>query len=120
MYIFYSNVNCWPVRHRSNILHVMNPGVPRLNGAIKKQIIMTIKLTAVLVFVTIMQVSANTYAQKVTLKQRDISIRQGVKEIKKQTGYDVFYLPEMLDASQTIDAGFKDTPVEQVMNKVLE
>ena len=101
MYIFYPNVTCPPGRHIPQILRIM-------------------KLTAILLFVTIMQVSAVTYAQKITLNQSKVTIKQIFKEIKKQTGYDVFYLPEMLDASQSINANFKDTPVEQVISKVIE
>jgi TonB-linked SusC/RagA family outer membrane protein len=101
MYKFYNNVAWWPKRRLLKILLVM-------------------KLITILMISAIMQVSAATYAQKLTLNQRKVTIQHVFKEIKKQTGYDVFYLPEMLKPDQTIDASFKDTPLQQVMNKVLE
>lgn len=101
MYKFYTKILCWPQRRIPKILLIM-------------------KLTTVLLFALMMQVSATTLAQKVTLKQNHITLKQVFKEIRKQTGYDVLYHPDQVNTSQTIDANFKDTPVEQVIDKVLE
>ncbi|MFA4868629.1 MAG: TonB-dependent receptor [Pedobacter sp.] len=81
---------------------------------------MRIKLTTVLLIATMMQVSAGGFAQKLTLNQSKITIKQLFKEIKKQTGYDVFYLPEMVKDNRKIPGNFSNTPLVDVMKKSLE
>jgi len=61
------------------------------------------KITTFILIVSIMQVSAATYAQKITLKQNRVSIAQVFDEIKSQTGYDVFYLPKVVQTNKKID-----------------
>ncbi|WP_316794220.1 SusC/RagA family TonB-linked outer membrane protein [Pedobacter frigoris] len=78
------------------------------------------KLTTLLLLVTIMQVSATGYAQRLTLKQKNISIARVFEEIEKQTGYDVFYLAKVLKTSKTIDANFENASLEEVMKACLK
>jgi len=100
MYNFYTNVICRQNRRFSKILLVM-------------------KLTTLIMVLAILQVSARSSAQKITFSQKKATVKQVFKEIKKQTGFDVFYLPEMFKADQTIDANFKDAPIKEIMDKVL-
>ncbi|GEP98938.1 SusC/RagA family TonB-linked outer membrane protein [Chitinophaga cymbidii] len=82
---------------------------------------MSIKLTAVLLFTTIVQVSATvSYGQRLSLQQKDVTLKQVFKEIKKQTGYDVFYQSGKLRAGQRIDASFLNAPLEDVMKVCLQ
>ncbi|MCJ0742321.1 TonB-dependent receptor [Pedobacter montanisoli] len=78
------------------------------------------KLTTLLLIVTIIQVSAAGYAQKLTLKQKGANISLVFDEIKKQTGYDVFYLPKILNTSKKINANFKDASLDEVMKACLQ
>lgn len=94
--------------------------LPARSHNAKKQLPRIMKLTTVLLIVTMMQVSAAGFAQRLTLNQRSISIKQVFKEIKKQTGYDVFYLPEMIKGNNKIKASFFNTPIEDVMERCLE
>jgi len=63
-----------------------------------------------------MQVSASSFAQKITLNQKGITIESLFREISKQTGYSVFYSDKKIDQNRKIDAHFKDTPLEEVLN----
>jgi TonB-linked SusC/RagA family outer membrane protein len=101
MYKIYTNILCWPQRRIPKILLIM-------------------KLTTVLLFAVIMQVSATGFAQKVTLKQSNLSLKQLFKEIRKQTGYDVLYQPDKVNTAATIDANFKDTPLDEVLTQSLQ
>lgn len=78
------------------------------------------KLTALLLLSCLLQVSANSFAQKVTLKAENVTLRKVFKEIRKQTGYDVLLFTRQLKISNTMDADFEDTPLKQVMAKILE
>lgn len=101
MYKIYTKFSCWPQRHIAKIL-------------------LTMKLTIVLLILTMMQVSAKTFAQKLTLKQKGLTLKQVFKEIKKQTGYDVLYPARQLNDNQKIDADFSDATLEDVMKKCLQ
>jgi TonB-linked SusC/RagA family outer membrane protein len=101
MYKIYTNVLYWPVHGRfSKPLLVM-------------------KLTLVFIIATLVQVSASSFAQKINLTQKHVTLKQVFKEIKKQAGYDVLYQPDKLDAETTIDANFTDATVDEVMTKCL-
>jgi TonB-linked SusC/RagA family outer membrane protein len=100
MYTIYTNILCWPQRRIPKILLVM-------------------KLTAILLFITIMQVSATTYAQRVTLQERNVTLKQLFKTIRQQTGFDVLYQPDKVNDSYSINADFKDTPLKNVLDKAL-
>lgn len=80
---------------------------------------MRIKLTTIFLVATMMQVSAGGFAQKLTLNQPRITIKQIFKEIKKQTGYDVFYLPEIMKDKKVLSVNFNNTPLEEVMKQSL-
>jgi len=83
------------------------------------KLLLIMKLTVVLLFTIIMQVSATSFAQKITLKQRDITLKQLFKVIKQQTGYDVLYQPDKVNESLKVNADFKDTPLKEVLEKTL-
>ena len=101
MYSFYANIICWPKRRIPKILLIM-------------------RLTTIIMITAILQVSAKTFAQKVTLSQDRITIKEVFKEVKKQTGYDVFYLPDMLKSDKVITVNFKQASLEEVMQTVLQ
>ncbi len=77
------------------------------------------KLTVVILFIAILQVAAAGYAQKFTLNERKVSIAQVFQEINKQTGYDVFYLPKVINTGKTIQANFTNASLEEVMKACL-
>jgi len=60
------------------------------------------KLAIALIVAALLQVHTALYAQNITLSKHDISLSQLFKEIKKQTGYDFLYNPEMLKKARPI------------------
>lgn len=101
MYNFYPRILSWSDRH------------------ISKRLLMQVKLTTLLLIATMAQVSARGFAQKVTLNQPKITIKKVFKEIKKQTGYDVFYLPEIIKDKKIIKVNFFNTSLSEVMKQTL-
>lgn len=101
MYKKYTQESYWPHRRIPLILRVM-------------------KVTTLIIFAAIMQVSASTFAQKITLRQSNVSLKQLFNVIRQQTGYDVLYQTNEFDATQTLNANFKDTPLKDVLDKSLD
>lgn len=99
MYRIFTKILCWQECH-----------IPK--------ILLTMKLTAVLLIVTIMQVSATGFAQ-VTFKKQDVSLEQLFKEIRKQTGYNILWSTSNLKKSNLIDVDFSNTPIEEVLKASL-
>lgn len=73
------------------------------------------KLVIVLLTTCLMQVSAATFAQKLTFSKKGATLEQIFTEIKKQTGYNVVYSSKQLDDSKTLDVNFKNTALKDVL-----
>ncbi len=78
------------------------------------------KLTTFLITVCFLQVNASAFSQKISLKRSNSSVSDIFREIKKQTGYDVFYLNDVLSAERKINANFKEASLTEVMNICLQ
>jgi len=77
------------------------------------------KLIIIIMTVFLMQVSASSRAQVLTLKDDRISLKQVFSEIRKQTGYTVFCESEIIRAAKPISADFKNLPLEEALKRVL-
>lgn len=77
------------------------------------------KLTVLMIFMTLMQVSAATFAQKFTLKEKNVSIAKVFWEIRQQTGYDVLLRSNKLKTSQQIQANFDNLPLAEVLDQLV-
>jgi TonB-linked SusC/RagA family outer membrane protein len=93
------------------------PGIPK-GYAYKIWLIM--RFTTVILIATIMQVSASSFAQKLTYVKSEITLKQLFKEIKRQTGYEVLYADKNIDDSKKITVNFKNAPLADVLKKCLE
>jgi len=83
------------------------------------KILLIMKLTTVLMIAMMMQVSAASFAQQLTLKKNNITLEKLFKEIRKQTGYAVIYTTATIYDSNPVDANYHDTPIAQVLDNSL-
>lgn len=67
-----------------------------------------------------MQVSASSFAQRITLSERNASLQQILKKIKAQSGFDVIYLDEQLDKAGKINLQFKDLQLAEALGQVFK
>lgn len=101
MYKNYTNFLCMPEGYISKLLLIM-------------------KLTCVIILMALMQVSAATFGQNLTLRENNVSISKILFEIRKQTGYDVLVKSDRLNTSKKIDASFDNVPIKVVLDKLIE
>lgn len=78
------------------------------------------RLTTLFLLCGLLQVSAGTYGQQVSLNQERMTIKEVFKEIKRQTGYDVLWQGEKLDTRREISARFQGAALAQVMRACLQ
>ncbi|MET3113579.1 TonB-linked SusC/RagA family outer membrane protein [Pedobacter sp. CG_S7] len=81
------------------------------------KILLSLKLTSVILLITLLQVQANGYAQRITITAKNIKLEQVFNEIKKQTDYNLFYDQEMLQGASPVTISVKNAPVEQVLEQ---
>jgi len=97
--------------------YAFNQGMPYC--WLPPKILLIMKLIIVMMTTCLMQVTAATFAQKLTYSKKGASLEEIFKEIKKQTGYNVLYSPEKVDDTKKIDVYFKETELPEVLEKVV-
>lgn len=93
----------------------------RWAGKINKQLLLGMKLTAVLLLLACLQVGAKGYGQgTVTISLRDVLVTEVFKEIEKQTSFRFLYRDELVKKAGMITITMRDATVEQVLNKCFD
>ena len=92
-------------------------GTPPKRSLLTKTLLMTTRLTAVLLMTACLQVSAKSYSQNVTLSEKNVSLKKIFKEIRKQTGFLFFYSDELLQQARKVDIDVRDAPLKEVLDR---
>jgi TonB-linked SusC/RagA family outer membrane protein len=77
------------------------------------------KLTAIILVVSMMQVSAVSFAQRISVRQQKITFEKLIKEISIQTGYNVLLPADKISTSKIITADFSNAALSTVMDRAL-
>lgn len=80
-----------------------------------KQLLLRMKLTFILVLIACLQVSAGSYAQRITLSEKNASLQKIFQEVKKQTGYSFLYSTEVIRQARKVDIDVRDASIEYVL-----
>ncbi|MCX6301288.1 MAG: TonB-dependent receptor [Bacteroidia bacterium] len=82
-----------------------------------KKLLLTMKLTLILIIITVLQVSANVYSQtSVTLDMKDKSIRDVLKTIEQQTEIRFFFSDDLLAMNDLIDVKAENRNIISVLD----
>jgi TonB-linked SusC/RagA family outer membrane protein len=92
---------------------------PEISKEGMKRLIMRLNLFILILFTAFMQVSATTFAQKVNINKRNVSVIEILEEVKKQTGYGFVYNSEMLKSKKTSIEG-RNLSLKEVLDLCLE
>src|ERR1700759_1704481 len=82
--------------------------------------LLVMKLTVLLITVVCLHVTAATYAQKVTLNEKNATLDKVFDDIKKQSGYIFFYNNEVLNGIGRVSINIKDATLQQALDQVLK
>lgn len=77
------------------------------------------KLTVLLIVATILQVSANSFAQKINLKENNVLLSTVLDKIAIQSGYGIFYDFAGIKKSVSVSVDIKDATLAEALNAVL-
>lgn len=73
------------------------------------------KLSAIILLSACLQVSAKSYAQRVTLSERNASLETVFRYIEKQTGYVFFFDQHLLDKAKKVSVDLKRASLEKAL-----
>lgn len=78
-------------------------------------IMRVMKITMLLLTCLFVQVSATTYAQRITLNKQNSSIKVVLEEIGKQTNFSFFYNPDIFNDMRPVNVNVKNATLDQVL-----
>ncbi|MFC3354909.1 SusC/RagA family TonB-linked outer membrane protein [Sphingobacterium zeae] len=78
------------------------------------------RLTTIIILVTFMQVSATTFAQKVTLEYSNMSLKKIFRELKSQTGYNFLYTERQMVNAKSVDIKVRDRQLSDVLDQIFK
>ena len=87
---------------------------------VKYKLLVVMKLTAILLLIGAMHVSAATYSQKVSVSRRNATLETVFQDIKKQTGYLFFYSADVNVNRQKLNVELKNVALEEALKITLE
>ncbi|TCC96549.1 SusC/RagA family TonB-linked outer membrane protein [Pedobacter hiemivivus] len=85
-----------------------------------KKLLLIMRLTTVLLLLVIMQVSANSLAQKITLSEKNTPLESVFKKISKQSGYDFLFTGTMLKESKNVTVNVKNADFMEVLHMIFK
>ncbi|MEO6452534.1 MAG: SusC/RagA family TonB-linked outer membrane protein, partial [Ginsengibacter sp.] len=78
------------------------------------------KLTAFILLTICLQVSAESFSQKVSLSVKDAPLEKVIKNIKKQTGYSFFFNAGWLQKAKNVTIEVKDMAIGEALDIVFK
>ena len=67
-----------------------------------------------------MQISANTFGQRVTLNKKNAALESVLKEIRLQSGYNFIYNANLIEKAETVTIRIADATVEEALAEILK
>jgi len=92
-------------------------GVPNL---LYHKILLIMRLTTVLLIASLMQVSAASLAQRITFSKKNTALESVLREIRKQSGFDIIFDGKIIAKNQLISVDVKNADISQAMSAALE
>jgi TonB-linked SusC/RagA family outer membrane protein len=90
--------------------------------AMLKKMLIIMKITTVLFFIALFQVSAKSYSQetKLSLKFERETLESAFSKIEASSEFSIFYKNELIKNSQKISGDFKDAAIFEILDQILK
>jgi iron complex outermembrane receptor protein len=103
-----------PERNPERIVHrSLGKGGSRITKTL-----LIMKLTAIVLLATCLQVSAKGFAQKISLSEKNAPLEKVLLQIKKQSGYQLWYEDKLLQNARPVSISVKDVLLEEALKQV--
>lgn len=87
-----------------------------INPTTRRQIMMRMNLIAVLITMTLMQATASSFGQTVTLHKKDADLSEVLKTIRTQTNYTFLYDSKVLKGTKPVSLNLNKASLEEALN----
>jgi TonB-linked SusC/RagA family outer membrane protein len=94
--------------------------VPHNRGPLLTKMWMIMRITAAILLIGALHVSARGYAQRINLSANAISLKQAFHQIEQQTGYSFFVRLDLLDKASLISVRLKDASINEALDECLK
>jgi TonB-linked SusC/RagA family outer membrane protein len=84
------------------------------------KIFLVMKLTVFLITIACIQVSAAAFSQKISLKEKNVSLNQVLTQIQQQSGYEFFYNVSAVKQAGTVSVDLHDVSVQTALAEVFK
>lgn len=78
------------------------------------------KLTTIILLITLMQVSAATLAQRITLNKTNTNLSAVLNDIRKQSGYGIFYDSQTIPETQKINIHVTEASLDDALKAAFD
>jgi TonB-linked SusC/RagA family outer membrane protein len=91
-------------------------------GGWVKKLLLTMKLTIIILFLSLMQVSATVYSQatKFTFDAENKQVVDVLRQIEDNSQFRFFYLREQVDVERKVSVKANDATVEQILDELFK
>jgi TonB-linked SusC/RagA family outer membrane protein len=86
-----------------------------VQGMLSK-IMFVMRITTFLLFAALMQVSAAGRAQKITLSEKNASLKKVIEKIRERSGYDFFYVKDNLKGAKPVNVELKNASMQETLD----
>ncbi|MBE9600341.1 SusC/RagA family TonB-linked outer membrane protein [Pedobacter sp. MC2016-24] len=87
---------------------------------VKYKLLLVMKLTAILLLIGTLHLSAASFSQTVTISRKNATLATILKEIKQQTGYLFFYTGKVKTSDQRLNVELKNVPLYEALQVCLQ
>jgi TonB-linked SusC/RagA family outer membrane protein len=93
-----------------------------LKGRKVKKVLLIMRLSLILTFAVVLNVTANVYSQsvRIDLELKNATLEEVFQSIQEQTGFYFFYKNEQIPHKKVITKTYKNALIDKVLDEVLE
>src|ERR1035437_734423 len=84
------------------------------------KIVLVMKLTALLLVVACLQVSAEGFSQKISLSEKDASLSKIFEKIEKQSGYTFAYTARVIREAKAVSINVSNASLDDVLRQCFQ
>jgi TonB-dependent starch-binding outer membrane protein SusC len=106
-------------RTLNHTLKTVTSRMTRSAGIDVKQILLAMRITAAILLIFSLHVTAKSVSQTITLSGKDIPLKKVFAEIEKQSGYLIVSNKELVDDAKSISVNVQDYPLLQFLEETL-
>jgi len=91
----------------------------RKPSGIYTKILLIMKLTLVMMIGFLLQVSAKSYGQRISLSQKNVSLEEVFREIQKQTKFNILCDAEIIQQSTSVSVNLRNASIQDALSVCL-